>query len=44
MKLSNGITLIVRPADASDTVLAYGGIKTAPALQEPPAKKASPAS
>jgi zinc protease len=34
-KLANGITLIVRPAQISDTVLAYGAIHTSPSLQEP---------
>ncbi len=38
-KLSNGITLIVRPAQISDTVVAYASIHTNPALEEPPGKE-----
>jgi len=35
------ITLIVQPETISDTVFVYGAVKTAPSLQEPPARKAS---
>jgi zinc protease len=38
-RLANGITLIVRPARISDTVLAYGSVRTNAALQEPVGKE-----
>jgi zinc protease len=38
-RLANGITLIVRPAQISDSVLAYGSVHTNSALQEPPGKE-----
>lgn len=38
-KLSNGMTLIIRPATISDSVIAYGAVRTNPALQEPPGKE-----
>ena len=37
--LSNGITLIVEPEDASDTVSVYGSIRTRPELQVPAGKE-----
>jgi len=38
-RLPNGITLIVRPAQISDTVLVFGSVRTSPPLQEPPGKE-----
>ncbi|GAC1544498.1 MAG: pitrilysin family protein [Vulcanimicrobiaceae bacterium] len=38
-KLSNGLTLIVRPATISDSVVAYGAIRSNAALQEPAGKE-----
>lgn len=38
-RLANGMTLIVRPARISDTVLAYGSVRTSAALQEPAGKE-----
>lgn len=38
-RLANGITLIVRPARISDTVLAIGSVRTNAALQEPAGKE-----
>jgi zinc protease len=38
-KLSNGITLIVRSTQISDSVLAYGSVNTNAGLQEPPGKE-----
>jgi zinc protease len=38
-KLPNGITLVVRQAQISDTVLAYGVVRTNPALEEPAGKE-----
>jgi zinc protease len=35
IRLENGLTVIVRPAQISDSVFAYGNVHTAPALQEP---------
>ncbi len=34
-RLGNGLTVIVSPAQISDTVLAYGGVRTEAALQQP---------
>ncbi|GAC1493735.1 MAG: pitrilysin family protein [Vulcanimicrobiaceae bacterium] len=34
-RLGNGMTLVVRPATISDSVVAYGAIRTLPELQEP---------
>jgi zinc protease len=39
VRLANGMTLIVRSAEISDSVLAVGGINTEPALQEPAGKE-----
>ncbi len=39
MRLPNGITLIVRPAQISDSVFAFGSVKTEPSLQEPQGKE-----
>ncbi len=39
MRLPNGITLIVRPAQISDCVFAFGSVKTEPSLQEPQGKE-----
>ncbi len=38
-KLANGMTLVVRPAMISDSVVAYGAMRTLPALQEPAGKE-----
>jgi len=38
-KLSNGMTLVVRPATISDSVLAFGAIKTSAVVQEPAGKE-----
>ena len=38
-KLGNGITLIVRPAQISNTVLAYGSVHTSASVQEPAGKE-----
>ncbi len=38
-RLANGITLIVRSTQISDSVLAFGSIESNPALQEPPGKE-----
>jgi zinc protease len=40
--LSNGITLIVQPEDASDTVSVFGSIKNRPELQVPKEKEGVP--
>src|SRR6185503_13291158 len=37
--LANGLTLIVQPADVSDTVTVYGHIKTRPEVSVPPGKE-----
>jgi zinc protease len=37
--LGNGITLIVRPAQISDSVFVYGSVHNSPPLQEPPGKE-----
>ena len=39
MRLANGMTLIVRPAQISDTVLAYGLVNSNAVLEEPPGKE-----
>ncbi|MFN2460535.1 MAG: M16 family metallopeptidase [Candidatus Velthaea sp.] len=39
MKLSNGMTLIVEPATISDSVFAFGRVKTNAALEEPLGKE-----
>lgn len=38
-KLRNGMTLVIRPATISDSVVAYGAVRTSPALQEPVGKE-----
>ncbi len=38
-RLANGITLIVRPAEISDTVLTYGIARSNAVLEEPPGKE-----
>jgi zinc protease len=38
-RLANGITLIVRPAEISDTVLTYGIVRSNAVLEEPPGKE-----
>jgi zinc protease len=38
-KLPNGMTLVIRPATISDSVVAYGAVRTSPALQEPVGKE-----
>ncbi len=38
-KFPNGLTLLVRPATISDSVLAFGAIKSSPGIQEPAHKE-----